>query len=109
MAPNTTRTNTNLHQGADCTNPRACATTYACAVRQGLLFAWAAPVTPSSTAPDESCIPIVEEFEDPEWVTQVSNPGDATGVVRVCAGDDAGCVCGVAAAISERGGDTCNV
>lgn len=42
---------------------------------QGLLFVRPKPVTPGDAAsrPDESTIPIVDEFEDPEWVTQVSD------------------------------------
>jgi hypothetical protein len=57
------------HQGADAANPRACATAFPCAVRQGLLFVRPKPL--SEAAADESTIPIVDEFEDPEWVTQV--------------------------------------
>jgi phenylpropionate dioxygenase-like ring-hydroxylating dioxygenase large terminal subunit len=56
-------------QGADAANPRACATAFPCAVRQGLLFVRPKPL--SEAAADESTIPIVDEFEDTEWVTQV--------------------------------------
>jgi len=59
-----------IPQGADASNPRACATAFPCAVRQGLLFVRPKPVTGASPA-DESTIPIVDELEDPEWVTQV--------------------------------------
>ncbi|KAI8476799.1 MAG: hypothetical protein J3K34DRAFT_455631 [Monoraphidium minutum] len=56
-------------RGADASNPRACATAYPCAVRQGLLF-----VRPKTLleggAPDEGSIPTVPELEDPGWVSQ---------------------------------------
>lgn len=52
--------------------PRACAVAFPCAVRQGLLFVRLKPAGgPGAGGPaDESQIPVVEELEDPEWVTQ---------------------------------------
>eukprot|EP00877_Chromochloris_zofingiensis_P009457 jgi/Chrzof1/4765/Cz14g25130.t1_PAO4[v5.2] len=79
-----------IPQGGNNDSPRACATAYPCAVRQGLLFVKPKPLpnpiissksaaavngSGSSTSllpavADESDIPIVEELEDPNCVAQ---------------------------------------
>lgn len=73
-----------LLKGGDCSNARACAVAYPCAVRQGLLWVRPTPlpsplVGDSGAAAaqqllDTSDIPIVPELEEEGWASQVVAP-----------------------------------
>jgi hypothetical protein len=84
-----------IPQGGDAASPRACATAFPAAARQGLLFVRPKPERGPGGAPaDEGAIPIVAELEDPQWVAQVRRwgpgPARAGPEGRACAGAGTG-------------------